>query len=218
MNLTCMGEQRIALIVLLTLCSIMGTLPNIKLVRGSVTFWDAPPDAIIEPTTVIIISPEENRTYPTNNVALTVNVGIQPVYDDLGVNSHYIRSVYYRADWLEKGEQIFYHLAAYEGKTYLMATKISVTLNLAGIPDGNHNITVYASDSYSIDTPSTVNFTINTHLQENSIPEFPDTTPPFPTLIAATIVIAAIAVFGVAILVYFKRIEKKGNWRSPTYE
>ncbi|MFC1487701.1 hypothetical protein ACFLRN_08460 [Thermoproteota archaeon] len=164
-----MGDKRATLIVLLILFLIIVISFNIEQTKAKVTTWDAPPDAITDPTTIIIVSPEENRTYTTNNVALLVNVGTQPMNTEGKTgNTHYIRSVLYKADWMESTERIFYHLA--DG---LMAQKITITMNISGISDGPHNLTIYAKDSYSIETPSTVNFTIDTQIQENPIPEFP---------------------------------------------
>lgn len=137
----------------------MGNLPpfyNIVKTEAKVTTWYASPDAITEPTTIIIVSPEENQIFSTNNMTLIVNIGIQPIYVD-GANTHYIRTVSYKGDWMESAERIFYHLA--DG---LMAQKITITINIDRVPNGRHNLTVYVNDSYEIETSSTVNFTIDT--------------------------------------------------------
>ena len=191
-----LGDKRATLIVYLVLFSMIISILYVELVRGNlpsfynieeskakVSYWDAPPDALTEPTTVIIVSPEENRTYTINNVTLIVNVGTQPIYDDGGANTHYIRSVLYNADWMESTERIFYHLA--DG---LMAQKITITIDIDEIADGPHSLTVYASDSYDIQSPATVNFTIETQIQENLIPEFPSWTPLLIMLVAVVTV------------------------------
>jgi hypothetical protein len=203
------GDRGATLILLLTLCSLLVTLPNIELVRSSeppfliiepndvhVSYWDAPPDAITEPTTIIIVSPE-NRTYATGNLSVTVNVGVQRIIKD-GANTHYIRAVWIKADWVEINEQ-FYHLTSYGGVWYLMPPTISFALDLTGIPEGNHNLTVYASDSYDIVTTSTVYFTIDS----SSIPEFPSWTPLLITLVAM-----------VAVAVIYKRRLLKNQGRT----
>jgi hypothetical protein len=175
--------RKAALVLMLILCSVMVIFPNLELVRANeppffnfehtkakVTTWHAPADAITEPTTIIIVSPEENRNYTINNVTLKVNVGVQPIYER-GGDTHYIRSASYKADWMEASERIFYHLA-----DSLMAKKITLTLNLSEITDGDHTLTVYTCDSYDVETPQTVNFTVNNQPQEISIPEFPSWT------------------------------------------
>ncbi len=165
------------IIFLLAIFSIMVAVSHIEFVSGSlppyynfeqteatVTSWHALPDAITEPTTIIIVSPEENMTFTTNNLTLVVNIGVQPIYDDGETNTHYIRSVLYNGDWMQSAERIFYHLA--DG---LMAQKITITMNISGISDGSHKLTVYAYDSYDNETTSTVNFFIDPQLQEKSI-------------------------------------------------
>jgi hypothetical protein len=174
------GKRRATLIAVLTLSFIIVISLHIEQAKAKVTAWDALPDAITEPTTIIIVSPEGNQTYNSDNVTLIVNVGVQPIYED-GGNTHYIRSVSYKGDWMEQTERIFYHLT-----DWLMAKKITITINVTGLSDGLHNLTVYAYDSYSIETPTTVNFSIDT---QNPIPEFPSWVI-LPLLLVATVVVA----------------------------
>jgi hypothetical protein len=122
----------------------------------SVSYWNASSDVFMNAATVVIIdSPENDTTYFTNSVTLTVHVGTQ---------LHYIRSVYYTADWLERGSQIFYHLASYGRGSYLMPRGVSITMAITGIPAGNHSITVFADSCEKPgETPasSSVNFIID---------------------------------------------------------
>jgi hypothetical protein len=188
-------------IILLILCSLIVSIPNIELLGASepafsviephdvrVSGWYASPELITEPTTIIIVSPE-NRTYATSNVTLTVNLGTLPIYEDVPPRNHYIRTVSFKTDWMESQEQIFYHLASYRGVWHLMPLNISLTLDLIGVPEGNHNLTVYAGDSYFNVTTSTVNFTVDSSFQETNIPEFPSWTPLLIMLIAVMTIV-----------------------------
>lgn len=203
-----MGERRVVLTLLLILYFLMVIFPNIELVRASesplwniepndisVSYWYAPPESITEPTTIIIISPE-NRTYATSNVTLTVNLGTQPIYEDALPRDHYIRDVDIKVDWMESTKRIFYHMTSYGGVWYLMPLNISITLDLTGIPEGNHDLKVIASDSYAIVTTSTVNFTIDSNFQETTIPEFLSWAP----------LLLVLIVFAVAVVVYRRRL------------
>ena len=85
--------------------------------------------------------------------------------------------------------------------TYSLDGQAKVTIsgntNLTGLSGGSHNLTVYATDlSGNTGTSETIYFTI----AEEPKPE------PFPaTSIMALAVIAAVAVIGVGLVVYFKK-------------
>jgi len=77
-----------------------------------------------------------------------------------------------------------------------MNMTITGNTTLHGLPDGTHSITVYANDTTgNVGASEMVYFTIETQQEE-----------PFPTWIIAVIVI--IAIFGVALLVYFTKVKK----------
>ena len=191
------------LFLILILCSLIASPTIGELVGASepdfsliepydihVSYWHTSPDAITENTTIIIVSPE-NRTYATGNLTLMVNVGVKEIDLD---GSHYIRTVSFKADWMEASKRIFYHLTSYGGVWYLMPPTISLTLNLNEIPEGNHNLTVIVHDSYDIATTSTVYFTIDSSF----IPEFP----------SWTSIIFVIIILAVVIGIYRRRLSK----------
>jgi hypothetical protein len=80
----------------------------------------------------------------------------------------WISAVYYKADWQENSSLVYS-----EGEKH-MVTDFSHSLNLTGIPDGNHSIVISATESgtyfpnissyygFSIDCSSLVFFTIDT--------------------------------------------------------
>jgi hypothetical protein len=104
------------------------TLPEFKVFS---TFWDAPLGAITTSPTIIIISPQDNETYVTDNVIFRFNVG-----------SEYwvIDSVYFEADWLDG-----VHRVDLKRPNYDWARKASITVNFTGVPDGIHSLTAYAN-------------------------------------------------------------------------
>ena len=123
---------------------------------------------------VSIFSPENNREYNTDSITLTFNASVEE-FSEGGYSSPLIRGMqidesYYTADWLQNSTQI--DLATYldpeEG-----SDRVSVSLNLTGIPDGMHVIRVYVLAQGEIVDPfhwytfetvgySWVDFTIDT--------------------------------------------------------
>lgn len=112
--------------------------------KVSFTLWDAPSGAITQSPTIIILSPQ-NKTYSTNNITLTVNVGSQ---------FWVIDSVYYEADWQEG-----YHRIFTVQSSYVPSLKVSINVNFTGIPNGSHRVTVYANMHNDAHGSSSVSFT-----------------------------------------------------------
>ena len=83
---------------------------------------------------------------------------------------------------------------------YSLDGQSNVTINgnttLTGLPNGDHNITVYATDQFgNAGASETINFTI-------AVPE-PES---FPTiLVAVTASVTSLAIVGVGLLIYFKK-------------
>jgi hypothetical protein len=66
-------------------------------------------------------------------------------------------------------------------------------MTLAGLPNGEHNLTIYATDTAgNIGSSETMYFTVD-------VPE------PFPTVPVATASVVAAVVVGAGLLVYFKK-------------
>jgi len=85
-------------------------------------------------------------------------------------------------------EQTFWISCSLDGQANVA---IAGNTTLTGLPDGTHNLTVYAKDTAgNTGTSETIYFSIE----------------PFPILIVAAIVI--IAVVGATLLVYFRKIRK----------
>lgn len=132
----------------------------------------APPSA--KSPVVSIFSPENNKMYSTNSVTLAFNATVEE-FSEGGYTSPLITGMridesHYTADWLQNSTQI--ELATYldPEESY---NSVSVSMNLTGIPDGNHVIRIYVSAKGTIVDPfhwytfkragySRVNFTIDT--------------------------------------------------------
>lgn len=102
------------------------------------------PSFVTQSPTIIIVSPQ-NEICKTNNITLKVNVGSA---------FWVINSVYYKADWLEGYHRIF----------TVQPTggfAVCITVNFTEIPDGSHNITVYANLHDGSHGSSPVFFTTN---------------------------------------------------------
>jgi hypothetical protein len=115
-------------------------------------YWDAPPGVITQSPTIIILTPQENDTYSTDNVSLQVNVGSE---------FWVIDSVYYETDWREGIHRIF---TVQDQPNMEWALRASLTVNFTGVPNGSHSITVYANLHNSEHGVSIVNFTTNAPL------------------------------------------------------
>jgi hypothetical protein len=116
------------------------------------TYWDAPPGVITQSPTIIVLSPQENDTYSTDDVSLQVNVGSE---------NWVINSIYYEADWREGIHRIF---TVQDQPNLEWALRTSLTVNFTGVPNGSHSITVYANLHNHEHGSSTVHFTTNAPL------------------------------------------------------
>jgi hypothetical protein len=132
--------------------------------------WGSPPAGEMPPE-ISIFSPENNTIYASNNVNLTLKV------TTTSKNTIAITDIYYEADWQE-GKTSVYHLnngIRGSGNYLIYKTEVSKTLNLNGIPDGNHNIRIVAAAQgeygvlitfqliyFEISGSSSVSFTVDT--------------------------------------------------------
>jgi hypothetical protein len=124
-----------------------------------------------EPPYVSIVSPSRNETYVRNNLLLTLKVSVgnstAPIgrWTDRGM---WLTAIYFEADWIANKTLV------YKGQYTSMIADFSITLNLTGIPDGKHHITVTATENdtyypdffhyygFSINASSKVFFTVDT--------------------------------------------------------
>ena len=132
------------------------------------TDWVSPSD-YTKPPTLKIVSPQENMIYTSNNVTLSFNAHVgKPV------TAAYVRlmQIYYKTDW-EQNETYVYNNEAisipYEPNAI---TEFSYNMNLTGMPEGKHYITVHAVEwgayidglfvhMYRTNGSSSVNFAID---------------------------------------------------------
>jgi hypothetical protein len=101
-------------------------------------------------------------------------------------------------------------------------TEFSHKLNLTGIPEGNHNVTIQATEhgtylyarsdygpfgynTFSITGSSSISFTIDTTPPTETKPE------PFPTTIATASGISALVVVGAVLAIHFKKRRHSKN-------
>lgn len=132
------------------------------------TDWVSP-TGDTKPPTLTIVSPQRNIVYNSNNVTLSFNVHVE---ESGGATYVRLMQVYYKTDW-EQNETYVYNNEAisipYEPHAI---TEFSYNMNLTGIPEGKHYITVHAVEwgayidglfvhMFSINGSSSVSFTID---------------------------------------------------------
>jgi hypothetical protein len=132
---------------------------------------ESPPSTRVDPPEISILSPQDNRTYNTRDVSLSLNVSTKGSKDLILTDLHFISSigvkeVYYTADWLPSENMVyrgpsiedwinntakfFYMDDWYDNYQDLPEIDFEkLSLNLTNIPDGNHTISVYAVGSGS---------------------------------------------------------------------
>lgn len=184
--------------------AVAGTL-FVNLGRANPYKWagHVPPDVNTKPPTITIVSPENNTAYASNNLTISFNVSLP--YSPTASRPK-INTAYYKASW-QNDDVIVYKWSSnelsnpYDDDPEL--TEFSHKLNLTGIPEGNHNITIHATEygiywnsstgwgpfgynTFSITGSSSVSFTIDT-TPKPTLPEFPSFLI-LPSFIMATLV------------------------------
>jgi len=106
------------------------------------------PDGVTKPPIILISAPENHTLYTTSDISLSVNVSIG---ESKTADLKYIGEIYYQADWQTNKTTIYANslVNPNEGFYYTSDPQISQfseTLNLTGIPDGNHSLVVYAKE------------------------------------------------------------------------
>jgi len=89
--------------------------------------------------------------------------------------------------------------------TYSIDGKEKITINgnttLTGLPNGDHNLTVYAADDNgNMEVSETIYFSVKL---------------PFPTTLVIAVLIASVAVVGAGLLVYFVKFKKQQRKQLP---
>jgi hypothetical protein len=136
------------------------------------------PDSNTKPPVVSVFAPENHTVYATNTISLSVNVSVG---ESSTAYSKYIGEVYYKTDWQINNTYI-YESNPTKSLYSTEPAQFSKTMNLTGIPDGNHSLVVYAKERgayhshseysppvwyfyyylFEIDGSSTVFFTVDT--------------------------------------------------------
>ncbi len=151
-------------------------------------FWwmeGTTPDEYTEPPVISIVSPENNTVFSEDSVTLSfsVDVGESPTADIT-----HLDLVGYERDWVPNNT------------TWLLPNKpypLVHEVNLTGIPEGKHTITVQAIEKgvynfsvFTINNSETIHFTIDPSSEE-IIPEFPSWTI-LPIVLIATFLVFAV--------------------------
>lgn len=100
---------------------------------------------------ISVSSPENNSLYSTDTLKLNFSVTAGK-----NTTTSLISNVRYKTDWQEENSTVFsfdgYFLREVMSQlvsprqiTVLPTSRVSKTLNITGVPDGNHSITIYAS-------------------------------------------------------------------------
>lgn len=200
-----MKRTVLALILALLFSAIAGTkIINLAESNPGIVVITSPPE-------INVLSPVENQTYPSNDVWLNFTV-IRPadwLYNNSGVYLSQGRITYVQYSvWFHR--DIVYFPAAnvseiIEVNDPLNAenppSNFSFSLNLKGLPDGQHRLEVsingyfYSNRSHT-SRSQTISFTVYTPEPEEE---------PFPAAIVAAASGATVTVIGISLLVYFRK-------------
>jgi hypothetical protein len=108
------------------------------------TLGTCAPDSNTKPPVVSVFAPANHTVYAANGISLSVNVSVG---ESSTASSKYISEIYYKADWQTSNFSIYdYNPTKDIYSTEPVITQFSKTLNLTGMPDGNHSLVVYAKE------------------------------------------------------------------------
>jgi hypothetical protein len=166
--------KRKALALTLVLALLLSAAASTKLLNWTKanpwmgTDWVAPKDTT-KPPVLTIKSPEENRLYRSNNVTLSFDARL-----GASISGEYMRimQVYYKADWEQNETYVYNNEGIYIPYDENAITEFSYDMELTGVPEGKHYITVHAVEwgayinglfvhMFSINGSSSVSFTVD---------------------------------------------------------
>ncbi len=166
--------KRKALALTLILAFIISAMAGTKLVNWAKanpwmgTDWVSPA-AATKPPILTIKSPEENSVYNSNNVTLSFNARLGE-----STSASYMRlmKVYYKTDWEQNETYVYNNEGINIPYDPNAITYFSYNINLTGVPEGKHYITVHAVEwgayidglfvhMFSINGSSSASFTID---------------------------------------------------------
>lgn len=174
----------VAFVLALLLSAVVGAclvyLANANPFVGAIWTGEVSPDAETKPPTIVIISPENNTAYRTDNVALSLNVSVG---NSSTANARLIKAIYYEADWQPDNIYVYERIPE---TNMPVITEFSTTITLTSIPDGYHTITVNATERgdyldevdycnnryykvFEITDSSSVSFTVDTTPPKTSV-------------------------------------------------
>jgi hypothetical protein len=156
-----------AFITLLLLSIAVGTRLNLGRANPFLYYESVRPPNDAKPPAISTLPLRNNTVYASNNLSLIYNVSIP--------ESKYSITIYeirYERDWKDSIACIYHRPMMSPG---LWKTEYSYNLSLTEIPDGNRNITFIATAtggyaegltaySFSLETRSVINFTVDTNL------------------------------------------------------
>lgn len=104
-------------------------------------------DGVTKPPVILISAPENNTLFAEDSISLSINVSVG---ESTSADLKYIGEVYYTSDW-QTNETIIYSNPPRNPDAFYYTSnpqigKIYGTVNLTGIPDGNHSLVVYAKE------------------------------------------------------------------------
>lgn len=113
----------------------------------SIYMGEVPPDASTKSPAITILSPENNTLHNKNGVGLYLNVSVG---DSSTATSCLLRNIYYETDWLADSTYVYKRIPE---TNMPILTELSTAVNLTGIPDGKHAITIFVTERGSYEEP-----------------------------------------------------------------
>lgn len=159
------------------LCSTVAVAQLVYLGKGQIPaiVGTVSPDAYTKPPVISISSPNYGTAYAVNSVSLSFSVSVG---ESKTARSRLFHEIYYIADWQQNKTQLLektYNEGDYVGS---VSPTFVNNVSFTGIPEGNHNVTVYAEEwgaytyskdasfilmsGFSINGSSSVFFTVDT--------------------------------------------------------
>ena len=106
---------------------------------------DVAPDENTEPPAILVLSPVNNTAYGVHAISLSLNVSIG---NSSTATSRVLDEIYCETDWYQNNVSIYKYI--WDPTPWTAPpriTEFSETINLTGIPEGDHMIKVYAVES-----------------------------------------------------------------------
>lgn len=158
-----------AVFILMLLVLAIAQNQSINLVRANPYLYhefggDVPPDSKTKPPIVSIVPIENITVYQVDNISFALNVSVG---DSNSASSRFIWKIYYKSDWQVNNTYVYEFIpATLPNEPSPVIAEFSSLLNLTEIPEGKHNLAVYAWErgSYENHTELTYyyyNFNIN---------------------------------------------------------